>query len=362
MKKVIASITLGFILVSAIVFRIALPDEIRFAINNRINEIPGISGAIGDIDLSLLLGRYSIDNIQIFQEANGQKTPLYAAKTIEFSLSWRNLFKGEFVSDIVMEQPIILATDNIQQKDITESAVLNEHTWLGLVNDLSPFTVDSLSIRNGTIQFNAIGTELFGQLAVTNLDGKLLNLHNDAKSKQLATFAFDGLLADTSLIEVTGSLNPNTTHPTFDINMKMDKAPTAVADQVVKIYAPFDLEAGELDMAMELKSKERFMTGYVKVGLYDIDVFSFKEDIINDGDNPFKLFIEGVSGLVASVLENDHSGSIATRIPINGSYDSPEVSNFDAIAGLFRHAFIEAYSMDIEDIVEFTPKKSSQSE
>ena len=77
-------------------------------------------------------------------------------------------------------------------------------------------------------------------------------------------------------------------------------------------------------------------------------------DVIKGDDNPLQLFIEALSAALAELFENDDEKLIATRIPIQGDISSPDTSVLKAIGGLFYNAFIKAYQMRVEDIIDFT--------
>lgn len=100
-------------------------------------------------------------------------------------------------------------------------------------------------------------------------------------------------------------------------------------------------------------SDEGVVDGYVKVGVFNLDVFSWEKDVVEDGDNIFQLLIEGLSGMFSELIENGDNDSIATRFPVRGTLTDTNVPISTAILGLFRNAFIEAYNMKLEDVVSF---------
>eukprot|EP00919_Chromeraceae_sp_WS-2016_P071529 GHVR01169348.1.p2 GENE.GHVR01169348.1~~GHVR01169348.1.p2 ORF type:complete len:102 (-),score=15.61 GHVR01169348.1:142-447(-) len=79
--------------------------------------------------------------------------------------------------------------------------------------------------------------------------------------------------------------------------------------------------------------------------------FSWHEDVIEDGDNPLLLMFEMIGGALATLFANDDKDLVATRVPIEGALDDPHVSTFDALSGILKNAFIEAYSLKVEDSV-----------
>lgn len=129
---------------------------------------------------------------------------------------------------------------------------------------------------------------------------------------------------------------------------------------LIAFYAPFDLEAGHIDGAVELAAKDGELTGYVKAGVHQLSVFSWRKDVVEDGDNPLQILFEAASDLVAEVLENDKSKLVATRVPIQGTIDNTETSVFSAVVAVLQNAFLQTFDMEIEDIVSFEQVAESE--
>lgn len=346
------------VLLLLLAVRIAAPEVMVWYVNSLLQRQQGISGQVQDIDLALWRGGYDIKQIEIFQHNDNGKLPLFSTQRLSIQLSWAKLLKGEIVTTMAFYKPVIMALDRAGQEDITEDAVLDERTWIGLANDLTLFSIDKLSLYDGRIEFNAIAKDILGELILSDVRGKIRDLHNNAKSELLTEVDITGTVGGKAPFFIRGKFNPNASKPSFDINMQMEKLPTKATDSIVKIYAPFDVEAGEFELAAELASEQGQVNGYVKAGIYQLEVFSWKEDVINDvvkgDDNPLQLFIEGLSAAFATLFENSDEKLIATRIPVKGDIGAPETSMLKALAGLFHNAFVQAYQMKIEDIIDFT--------
>ena len=356
-----AKITIAILLL-LLAARIAAPEAMVWYVNSLLQRQQGISGHVQDIDLALWRGGYDIKQIEIFQHNDNGKLPLFSTQKLSLQLSWAKLVQGDIVTTMAFYKPVIMALDRTDQTDITEDAVLDERTWIGLANDLTLFSIDKLSIHDGRIEFNAIAKDVLGELVLSDVQGEVLNLHNDAESELLTDIDLEGNVGGSALFFIRGKFNPNVPKPSFDINMQMEKLPTKVTDSIVKIYAPFDVEAGEFELAVELASDNGQVNGYVKAGIYQLKVFSWKEDVINDvikgDDNPLQLFVEALSAALAQLFENSEEQLIATRIPIQGDISAPDTSALKAIGGLFYNAFVQAYQMKIEDIIDFSSLKT----
>jgi hypothetical protein len=344
--------------------RLAAPDLLRWHVNSLLQQQHGISGRVQDIDLALWRGRYDIKQIEISQHNASGELPLFSARQISIQLSWQRLREGELVSRMVFDQPLIMALDRTQQQDITEEAVLDERTWISLANDLSLLPIDQLVLHDGRLEFNAIAKDIFGELILSSVQGNIDNLHHAATDSLETSVDIRGTVGATAPVTIRGRFNPTSDKPSFDFNLKMAQLPTAATDNIVKIYAPFDIEAGALELAAELACDKGQVSGYVKAGIHQLEVFSWKEDVVADvlhgDDNPLQLFVEGISALLATLLENRSSELLATRIPISGELNAVDTSWLDALSGLAHNAFVRAYNMDVEDIVDIKSVKPEQ--
>jgi hypothetical protein len=127
--------------------------------------------------------------------------------------------------------------------------------------------------------------------------------------------------------------------------------PVLKLDNFIRTYAPFDIEAGSVDVVTELAARDGMLQGYVKPIVYNLDVFSWKEDIKEDGDNPLRALWEGLVDLVAEILENQPRDQIASNIPLEGDISAPDTNVFVAVANIFKNAFVEAYQANLENTI-----------
>ena len=131
-------------------------------------------------------------------------------------------------------------------------------------------------------------------------------------------------------------------------------------DDFIKVYTPFDIEGGSLDLALELAAEKGNIKGYLKPGIYNLDVFDWREDVKKDNDNPFQVMFEALSGGIAELLENQNRDLLATKIELKGKVDSPETSTLSVLWGIFKNGFIDAYKINVEDSVSLDGEAKSR--
>jgi len=346
-SKTILIVILTFVLI-LIVLRLAAPTIITWYVNQTIEKTEAIVGSVDDVDIALIEGAYSINGINIRQAGDTKELPLFVADKVEFSLLWSALIQGKLVSEINMIKPTIGLYDRPDNKVFKNEAITDEKTWIGLARNLTPFSIDKLTVENGTFTMNAESQLKRSTFSIENMQLMVTNIANSKEADAIAQAEISGDIQNKAHLTLTANFDPNTTKPNFDMNMEMEKLPVSYIDSLIKFYAPFDFEAGQLDMASEMKSSDGQVTGYIEVGVYKLDVFSWHGDFVEDGDNPITLSIDLFGGMLASIFENSNKDLVATRLPIEGSINSPDLSSIDAFWGLLHNAFIEAYNLKVD--------------
>lgn len=339
------------ILVALLLVRVSMPFIATWYINKSIDATLGISGQIEEVDIALLRGAYRIKKIEIIQESDEKSQPLIFIETLDLSILWSAIFSGNLVAEIKLTQPTLSFYDEPKEKIVKSEKLLNETTWLGLTNNVIPFAVERLVIEDGTIEINAQNTLKKARFAIENIQATAENFIINSPNNPLASIDFSGKIQNQAEIVLTSKIDPNSMKPNIDLAVEMAKLPLIYVDAPIKFYAPFDIEAGEVDLALEMKVEEGNVDGYLKLGVYNLEVFSWHEDVKQDNDGPIQIFIDAVSGFFSSLFENDNKDLIATKIPLSGTLNDPEISAFDAFIGILRNAFIEAYQLNVEDSV-----------
>ncbi|MEP1553654.1 MAG: hypothetical protein ABJJ91_13285, partial [Paraglaciecola sp.] len=151
-KKLIVVVLFVLLLVA---FRIALASIMVWYVNKTIDETPGISGSVKEVDVALIQGAYQLNQVNLYQEGDNQQQPLLLAPQIELSILWSGLFEGQIVTEIVMIEPKVSLFDQPKDDIIESDSVLNEKTWLGLATDLTPLAIDKLTVVRGAFVMDA---------------------------------------------------------------------------------------------------------------------------------------------------------------------------------------------------------------
>jgi len=353
-----STLMLFIILSLVLLLRLLAPYALKQGVNYAIDTTPGLSGHVGDVDIALYRGAYQIDDIELYLVDYGvdgeQQKPLIKIKRLDISLLWSALLRGSIVSEMTFLQPQFYYADNAEREEHINADVQDEDTWITLANRLVPFSIDRIDIVSGNLLFATISAEQNTNTEIQRINGQITNLTNSKRhSGSLVTnMHLDALIAGSSPITLTGSYDPYAKKPTFNFDVEMQRLPVQKIDHLVSFYTPFDVEAGEIDFALEFASNQGKVEGYIKAGVYDLSVFDWQEDVIKDGDNPFQWLFEALIGGVAELFENGKKDLIATTIPLEGTIDDVEAPIWPAIVGIIKNAFVKALDIKIDNIVQ----------
>src|SRR6185503_19080421 len=98
----IAFLILIALLVAA---RLAMPSAIRRYVNRTIDQNPLYDGEIGDIDVHLWRGAYTIKDIRLVKTTGNVPVPLFASKQVDLAIEWHALLNRKVVGRIAIEEP-----------------------------------------------------------------------------------------------------------------------------------------------------------------------------------------------------------------------------------------------------------------
>src|SRR5438874_1007112 len=83
------------------IVRPMLPWVVRWYVNRAIDRSIIYEGRIGDIDLHLWRGAYTIRDIQLNKTTGNVPVPLFAAPRVDLAVQWEAVFHGRIVGQIV---------------------------------------------------------------------------------------------------------------------------------------------------------------------------------------------------------------------------------------------------------------------
>ena len=109
-----------------------LRDALRCLTSSRTTPTRGsrrstaYDGHVGDIDIHLWRGAYSIDDIVIVKTGAKRPVPFFSSRRVDLSVEWRSLLRGSIVAEAEFDGPEI---NLVQGKSKADSQLGEEENW-----------------------------------------------------------------------------------------------------------------------------------------------------------------------------------------------------------------------------------------
>jgi hypothetical protein len=335
----IVGVAFGVLLVLLIAARLALPSVLRWYVNSTIDQSPLYDGKIGDIDVHLWRGAYTIKDVKLNKVTGNVPVPLFAAKQVDLAIEWDALRHRKLVGRIEIEQPELNFVDDAQNSQDQTGA---GGPWLKIIRDLFPFRINRAIINNGSIHFRAFHTNPPVDVYLSQLNASIDNLSNirDEVTPLVSTVTAKALAMDQAELEYQMKLNPFSYHPSFQLAVRLVNLDVTKLNALTRGYGSFDFERGYFDLVVELKATHGQVDGYVKPLFRNLRVLSVQD--IKD-DNPVQFFWEALVGFASGILSNPQRDQFGTVIPVSGNLDQPQTDILATLGNVLRNAFVRAY-------------------
>jgi hypothetical protein len=329
----------------AVAARAAAPLVLQRYVNRVLDRTEGYRGSIGDVDLSLWRGAYTIDDVRIEKSSGRVPVPLFRAPKVDLSIEWRALFDGSLVGEIWFEAPELNLVAGPTKRDRQSGA---EGDWRKTVRDLLPVKINRVTARNGTVHFRNFRSDPPVDVYLRSVHLVVRNLTNskDLSNTLVARAELSAVPMNAGKLQVKLSLDPYAELPTFDFEGKATGLDLTQWNSFLRAYAGADVQRGTVQVYAELEAADGAFQGYAKPFLEDVDVLRLDEEYEEQG--LFASLWEALIGGTAEAVQDQSEDRIATRIPISGTVASPRVGFWTTLGNTLRNAFVESFVPALE--------------
>jgi hypothetical protein len=337
-------IIIGIVIV-LIILRLILPYVVLYFANDRLTKVKGYYGHIEDIDLALIRGAYTIDEIYLDKKdtVSGEQTDFFKAKEIDLSIEWSALLKGGIKGELVFESPLLIFTkDKIELKEVAEDTT----DFRKLLKDFMPLQINRFEVNKGEIHYIDYTSKPKVDIYLketyilasnlTNVSDKEILLPSTVKAH---AEIYEGI------IDFNMKLNALAEQPTFDLNAELKNTNLVLLNDFLKAYGDFDVNKGTFGLYTEVSAKEGKFKGYVKPIIKDLDVVGIEDQ----KDNFLRKLWESVVGTAGDIFKNHPKDQVATKVEMEGNFKNPDIRTLDAIWEVLRNAFIQALMPSIDN-------------
>jgi hypothetical protein len=338
------------VLISIIVFftiiRLILPYVVLKYVNKTLGNIKEYYGHVEDIDIALIRGAYKINGIKLVKidSVTHQKdtTPFFAAPTIDLSVQWKAIFKGRFVGEIYVTNPVL---NFINGKHKNEDATADTTDFKTTLKKLMPLKINHFEIDNGQIHYIDRFSSPAIDIPIKNIQVKAENLSNVNDSNKILQYK---IVSKVDIyvwkLNLNVKLNVLEKKPTFDLNAGISNVNMIDLNNFFRAYGKFEVEKGNFGLYTEFAAKNGAFKGYVKPLIKDMKVA--KQGTF--GQIAWEYVVSGV----AEIFKNHKKDQIATEVPIEGRFDNPTVGLWTSISYVLKNAFIIALQPQIDNKID----------
>lgn len=337
------------LLLLAIAGRIALPHLLKDYVNRTLDALPDYEGSVGDIDVSLIQGKYSVNHVDVSKVQGEQSIPFVRAERVDISVLWSALLRGEVVSEIdLVRMELNFVADS--EGELEQSG--EGQPWTETVQELTPIRIDRVGIVDGAISFQVPSAEEPVDLELREIRGSIVNLSNSRERNEAnpAEAHLQAIAPGEAPLRLDMTLDPFASQPDFAAKLKLESLRLPELNPLIRVYLPLDVEQGELHLALSVEAREGRIAGYAKPAIDDLRLFSV-EDVLGEDENPLGSLLDAAGEIASEVVEDDEADQdrIATRVELSGTVEETDVDLLEAIGGVLRNGFVEAIRPVFDD-------------
>ena len=338
------------LLVLLVALRAVLPLGIQRYVNRTLDRIPSYDGHVGDIDLWLIRGAYTIKDLKLIKTTGKVPVPLLSADSVDFSIQWRALLEGKVVGEIAAERAVLNFVNGPTQAQ-TQTEV--DSVWLQAVKDLFPLRINRFELKDSEIHYRDFSSNPQVDVFINDVHLLGTNFSNTSKPTDSleARIQGQGLAEGQSPVKVNVKLNPASKTPTFTLDGDLQKVKLAQLNSMLRAYGGFDAEAGTFELYTEMQAENNRIRGYLKPFFKDVEVVSWKQD----SDSVVGLLWDSVVATLFELFKNQSKDQIATKVPFEGKFGEPKTEWLPTIGGILKNAFIRSLKPGIDRKLDLQP-------
>ncbi|MEI7035381.1 DUF748 domain-containing protein [Fulvimonas yonginensis] len=352
MKPAYRRTLIGVLVVLAllVVARLVLPYVLKDYLNRKMDRMGDYHGQIADIDVHLWRGAYSIAGLRIEKVDGKVPVPFFAAATTDIALSWRALSHGTVRGRVEFDRASLNFVDG-QDKGPSQTGTGVD--WRQKLEMLLPIRLDEVTVRDSKVTFHNFVSHPKVDLAMTDVDATVINLTNADRSQGRRVADLDAtarVLGEAPLMAKARFDPLDKRLQDFTFILRVSEIQLKRLNDLARAYAKLDFAGGHGTFVMQLEARDGQLDGYAKPLLYDVQIFSWKQDVEEEGKNPLRVAWEAVAQAVTALFKNQAKDQFATRVPISGRIDDKDLGTWSAVVNVLRNAFVKAYTPQLENL------------
>jgi hypothetical protein len=339
-------IALAVVVALLVIARALLPTVIQRYANRWLDESKDYAGHVGDVDLALWRGAAQVNDVVVYQRSVSMEQPFVKVRRATGNVSWLRLLGGKIVTSAQLDAPEVTVPADPSRETKAEQAEQVEEAEEGkekVEEAPIPFHLERLVVRNGKVHIfkRDAKPQVLASIDDVDVEARHFAIDFESPETRIATVRATGRPMGKTPLSVDVSIDQTQKDLAFDLQGKLLDFPVEALNPILKHYAKFDFEAGELDFVTEMSVRAGKMDGYVKPLFRDVKVLG-RDDKVKDKDTLAERAWEGLVGAVEEVFENQKKDQAGLKLTVKGDLDSPKPGVMDAVVSVLRNAFVRA--------------------
>jgi hypothetical protein len=327
-----------------LILRLIAPHYVKNAIDRRLSQIPGYAGHVEVVRLHIWRGAYGIDGMTIVKRGDHVSEPFFSAERIDFSIAWKELFRGKLVSQVYVKNGHLTF---LRGPDEESSQLTADKRWQDVINDLFPINITFLDIKGGVLRFVDTTHTPKVDVAIHDLKVTATGLQNrPAKEGDEfpAKIDISGEAIGGGQFHLFTKAEPLAEKVHFQLAMELKKVSLPSLNDFLKAYANVEVSKGQFELFAQMAMANDHYEGYVKPFLSDLSFDDLKDENKSLGHTIWKAIVAGI----ADLAKNKDSKQVATRIPFSGEASGLDIHMWKSIENGLHHGFVKALSHGFE--------------
>jgi hypothetical protein len=316
---------------------------VRSYVNRTLSKIPDYRGEVGDIDIHLWRGAYTIHDAKIVRTSGKVPVPFFSAPRVDLSVQWRELFHRALVGNIQIYRGKLNFV-NGPTKETSQTRV--DSSWQDRVKELFPLRINRFEIIDGQVHYRDFHSQPPVDVVIDRAHVVARNLTNSLElSKTLAaSIDADGQPLGNANLTLHVDIDPYQDKPTFNAAAELTHVELTKFNDFAMAYGGFSFRSGWLSIYTELAAAKGNFTGYVKPLITNLEIPDWKEEHENFLQRVWGVLV----GVTAKIFRNHPKDRFATRIDYSGTWDDPTYSIWEVVGQVLKNTFVKAIPPRLE--------------
>lgn len=350
-------IGVAIVVVLLVVARLVLPYVVKDYLNRKMDHMGDYHGHVADVDIHLWRGAYSLGDLRIDKVGGKVPVPFFSAATTDIAISWRALTHGTIRGRVEFDRASLNFVDGQNQAPSQAGKGVD---WRQQLEGLLPIRLDELTVHNSQVTFHNFVSHPKVDMKMTDVEATAVNLSNADRSqgRRVADFHGTAKVLGNAPLMAKASFDPLAPKLLdFSFALRISEIQLERLNDLARAYAKLDFAGGHGTFVMQLEARNGELNGYAKPLLHEVKVFSWKQDVEQEKENPLRVAWEAVASGITWLFKNHEKDQFATKVPISGRIDNKDIGTWTAVLNVLHNAFVQAYTPKMEDLKPAPEKK-----